>query len=143
MTLVLNIVSAEYASRWVYKRFEHLELHRIKTHFNENGNHIRLISRKVDKRIHIKFARDLFNKFAQFHPEFAIDGEKGESINFDAVKDLQKDDIIIFARPEQIDMIFYEDLQNKGVLRTNDKEGIQTWSVGVSNLETIISNDSD
>jgi hypothetical protein len=133
-----NIVSAEFASRWVYKRFEHLELHRIKTHFNDNGNHVRLISRKVDKRIHIKFSRELFNKFAVFHPEFAVDNEKGESINFDAVQDLKKEDIIIFAQPESISMIFYEDLQNKGVLRTNDKEGIQTWSIGVSNLDVIV-----
>jgi len=139
MATVLNIVSAEYASRWVYKRYEHLQLNRVRTHFNENGNHIRLVSQKVNKRIHIKFARELFNYFYKLHPEFATGNEKGESINFEAVKDLQKDDIICFARPEQIDMINYGDLQEYGVLRTNDKENIQTWSVGVSHLETIIS----
>lgn len=136
--MVLNIVSAEYAMRWVIKRFQHLELHPVKTHFNDNGNHVRLVSRKVDKRIHVKFARDLFNKFYILHPEFAEGQEKGESINFDAVKDLKDDDIICFARPEQIDMIYYGDLKKLSVLRTNDKENIQTYTVGVSKLETII-----
>ena len=142
MASVLNIVSAKYATRWILRYYQHKSLIVHATHFNDNGNHVRLYEPKTGKRFHIKFARELFNYFYKLHPEFATGEEKGESINFEAVKDLGKDDMIFFARPEQIDMIFYEDLQKYGVIRTNDKEHIQTWSVGVSHLETIISTES-
>ncbi len=134
----LNIVSAKFAARWILRYYSHKDLIVHPTHFNDNGNHVRLYEMKTGKSFHIKFARELFNKFAILHPEAANGNEKGESINYDAVKDLKDDDMIFFARPEQIDMIFYGDLKKYGILRTQDKEDVETYSVGVSYLATII-----
>lgn len=135
----LNITSAEDAARWIKEIYGHKQLIIRHAHPNPIGKHVRFFEPKTGKILHIKFDREYFNSFAYYHPNYAINGEKGESIDVKAVEDLKDDDMIFFARPEQIDMIFFGDLKEFGVVRQNESGSVKTRSVGISKLETIIS----
>ena len=131
----VNIVSAQYASKLVRLAYPFKELVVKKSHVHKYGSHIRLIEPKTGKRFHIKFARDTFKKFGLFFPDYA--GEEGESIDKSVVDELDDNDIIFFARPEAINKIFVGDLKEKAYLRMNDSEGVETYSIALSELSDL------
>jgi len=132
-----NIVSALHASKLVRAIYSgHKELRLIPLHFNSNGNHVRLVEQKTGKKFHIKFARQTFVSFGRYFLD-GSDKQQGESINSESVQDLDRDDVIFFARPGSLERIFAGDFVEKSYKRTT-KSGEQTLSVALSDLEKLL-----
>lgn len=132
------INSAREASQIIKKLFYKVNIQTIyhKTHFNPNGNHIRLRNVNSGTIYHIKFAREPFMSFGKIFRQH--DGKIGETIDEEAIKDLKNTDVLMFSYPDYIYEIGVQEFREQGLSRLNDRDGSMTLSIPISSLKRFI-----